>query len=241
MYRVTFGASLLLVSSFAVATPTQDQVLIEQQQALQAAMDAASAELLMPGPKREGWNKGGVDLDKIVQSAPGGVVKNYLLGIDKDGERTVTIIRARDLLMVPADWKSVLDFGEISDLATSDGLSITRMDGAYYVAGWEHVRRVGNAFCSTGKFGAKLYNGPAGREKSELPSEMIPALFNVTMQLLQKRTICWRFDRVGNGYSTTYFLEDGRTLPALNEYAEVTTIVPAGPIEALLASPPSRP
>ena len=234
MYRVTFGASLLLVSSFAVATPTQDQVLIEQQLALQAAMDEISAELLKPGPKREGWDKGGVDLYQLVEAAPGGATRNYLLGIDKDGERTITIVGARDLSLIPKQWQTITSAGSSTDVANSHSLSIGKLEGKYYIVGWDNVRRVGNAFCSTGSIGGKLYERPDTGVPGEMPPEMMPAFFAATVQMLEKRPFCWRYDRVGDRYRTSYFLEDGRTLPMLDGTDEMTVIVPARSVETLL-------
>jgi len=234
MIRFILAFSVLVLPSVAIAIPSQDPEQVEQQQALQAVMDQTTAEMLKPGPRREGWDKGGFDLFQLVETAPGGAAQNYLLSVDKDGDRLITIVRAKDLSAVPKQWKSLQAVGSSEDIAESTSLTIANLDGPFYFAGWDSVRRVGDAYCSTGKLGGHLYESPSAAV-GEIPREMISAFFAATVQMFEKHTVCLRYDREGDGFRISYFLEDGRTLPVLNDFKEKITIVPARDVDALLA------
>lgn len=230
------SVSIVLLAGSAMATPSDDAAQIEQTKEFQAAMDAAMAEMMTPGPKQEGWDKGGVDIYRLAEAAPGGNSANYLLNVDKDGERAVMIVRARDLgSVVPGHWKALMHAGSSKELAGSDTLVVGNIDGPFHFAGWESHRRVGDAFCSAGNIGGELYEAAGQAAESKLPREMIPSVFQAMASHLEKRPMCWRYDRQGESFKKTYFLEDGRTLPRLNESEDQVTIVRAAPIEQLLA------
>lgn len=230
-----FSASILVLAGAATATPSNDPAYSEQNQAIQAAMDAAMAELMRPGPRQDGWDKGGVDIYGLAESAPGGTAANYLLEVDREGERSVVIIHAEDPgRHIPERWKSLLHAGSSKEPAGAHVLTFARIDGPFYLAGWENFRRVGDAFCSLGNIGGELYESADQAIETELPRAMIPAIFLATAKRLEEQPMCWRYDRDGDGFKVTYFLEDGRTLPGLNEYKERVTLVPAGPIDQLL-------
>lgn len=235
-----FLASIFLLAGSAMATPSTDQMRIAEQQAFQAAMDEVMAEMMAPGPKQDGWDKGGIDIYQLIEAAHGGTRNNYLLTVGKDGDRSVGIIRARDLgAIVPKEWKVVLRAGSSPTPADSDSLTISSLDGPFYYAGWENRRRVGDAFCSAGNLGGKLYESPNEAASSEIPRAMIPSLFEAIATRLEKHPMCWRYDRDGDGFKVTYFLEDGRTLPKLNEQGKRVIIIRTGPIEELIAAPPA--
>lgn len=235
MVRVpTFSLVIMLFAGSAMATPDNEISTIEQQQALQAAMDSAFAKMMEPGPKQDGWDKGGIDIFKLVAEEPGGSKQNYLLTVDKDGERSVTVVGAGALApYVPMSWSAVLHAGISQQPDQSDNLTLTGVDGPFYLAGWDAQRKVEDAFCSTGRMGGFLYEAQTDK-KGEVPREFVPIIFNSFVKRLQDQSLCWRYDRQGDGFRTTYFLEDGRTLPALNAYQERVTIIKASSIEALL-------
>lgn len=229
-------ASVILIAGSATATPSDDATQIEQTGEFQAAMDAAMAERMTPGPKQEGWNKGGVDIYRLVEAAPGGIAANHLLSVDKDGQRGVTIIRPRDLAdVVPEHWKVIMHAGSSKELTGADTLVVGNIDGPFHFVGWENHRRVEDAFCSAGNIGGKLYEAAGQAAESKLPRDMVPSIFQAMASHLEKRPMCWRYDRHGEGFRISYFLEDGRTLPQLNESEDQVTIVRAAPIEQLLA------
>lgn len=227
-----------LLGATAVASPGSEPAQVEEQQQFSAAIDAVFAEMMRPGPRQEGWDKGGVDIYKLVEAAPGGLSGNYLLMVDKDGERSILVIRAEDPnSLIPKNWKAQIHAGSSTDAAGAHTLVIAGLDGPFYMAGWENRRSVGDAFCSTGNIGGDLYEDVESKAAGELPRHMIPALFHATAAQLEKAQLCWRYDRDGDGFKVSYFLEDGRSLPGLTEAGERVTIIRAGPIEQLLAKP----
>src|SRR5688500_11480196 len=111
-HTLLFSASILLIGGSATATPTDGAATLSQDQAVEAIMDAAMAQLMQPGPKREDWSKGGVDLHSMAEAAPGGSARNFILSIDKDGDATVTISGATDAkAFIPGDWEPVYRAG----------------------------------------------------------------------------------------------------------------------------------
>lgn len=200
-------------------------------------MDRATAELLAPGPKEEGWNKGGVDIVKVIEAAPGGAKENYLLEIDKDGDPSVTIIGAADFeSTVPKSWKAKLHAGSSKVPAVTDSLTISALDERYFLAGWESRKIVGDASCS-GAIGGYLYESADPNAKSEMPPEIVPIIFHRAATVFEKIQVCVRYDREGDGFRVRHFLQDGRSLPNLDAMAGITKIVKARPIEQLLVKP----
>lgn len=236
MIRTFVGATaILLLALPAMAAPSDSPEQLEAEQAIQEAMDAAMSEMFRPGPVQRGWDRGGLDIYKLVESAPGGAKGNILLSIDKDGDRSVTIIGAGDPgRIVPKNWKTVIRIGPAQAATGSGSLSISGFDARYFAAERDIHRRVGDGFCSSGTSGSELYENPDATAEGDIPQELIPTFFRLSVQYLEAQPSCWRFDRDGDGYKVTYFLEDGRTLPALNAYNERVTIVPARPVAELL-------
>lgn len=230
-FALTIGTSLS-------ATPVDDPEQMAARAALETAMKSATEELFAPGPIQADWDRGGVDIRKVVQAAPGGSAKNYLLTIDNEGSRTVTILDASRDLQLPASWSVVSRVG--TERPASADLVLASLDGPYFVVGWEGERRVGDAYCSSANLGGELHRSADIRADSEIPYYLLPVIFNAAVKRFQENTICWRFDRENSGYRVSYFLEDGSTLPGMNKSAEVVTLVPAGPIEDLLATPPNQ-
>ena len=222
-----------MLAGSASATPVSDQEQVAARAALETALNQMTVELLKPGPIRQEWEKGGVDIYKMLEASPGGSAGNYLLSVDKDGERSITIVRPdRSANYLPGSWKLVIRSGV--QPAPSSNVTILNLDGPYFVVGWETSLRVADAFCSSGGIGGELRQSSDVQSESEVPDYLLPVLFNGAVKRFQDTRICWRFDREGDGYAVTYFLEDGRTLPTMNEAQERVTIVPAGPVQALL-------
>jgi hypothetical protein len=235
---IGFSALFLVLGSPVTATPSKSPEQLQVEQAIQEIMDAAMAKMFEPGPVQAGWNKGGVDIYKVVEARSGGAAANLLLVEDKDGEVSVRMVRGRDLGgVVPKDWKPILRAGSAQQPSESDVLEIAHLDGPFYFAGWEGHRRNGDAFCTDGKMGGELYETSDKTNEGDIPRELIPTFFHATVKRMESQVVCWRYDRDGDGYKVSYFLEDGRTLPQVNEHNERVTIVPAGPVSALLKPP----
>ena len=111
-YSFLAVGTALLASAPAAGVPSVDPNEIAAHQEIATAMDQAMAEFLKPGPKVEGWDKGGVDLAGLVAAAPGGTRENYLVETDDKGEATITILGADNFeAKLPADWKAKLHAG----------------------------------------------------------------------------------------------------------------------------------
>jgi hypothetical protein len=234
MVRVDYlFITVALLAGSASATPVSDQQQIAARAALESALDQMAAELLKPGEVRPGWEKGGVDIYQALESAPGGLGGNYLLSTDKDGERSITVVQpGAPADFLPDSWKLVVRSGA-QQIPTAN-VTILNLEGPYFVVGWETSRRVADAFCSSGGIGGELHRSSDTRPDSEIPQYLLPALLNGTVKRFKDTRICWRFDRKGDDYAVTYFLEDGRALPTMNDAEEMVTIVPAQPVEGLL-------
>lgn len=197
-------------------------------------METVSAQLLKPGPVRGDWRSGGVDIYALLETAPGGTAKNYLLSIDKDGERSIEAVSvAKSAMPAPARWRPVIQSGAAQPAVAT--LTILHLSGPYFMIGWDGERqRVGDAFCNGGISGAQLYSDPDITADAELPAHLVPTVFNSMVRRFKDVKLCWRYDRQGDGYAVFYFLEDGRTLPGMDQAAERVTIVPAAPLQDLL-------
>jgi hypothetical protein len=235
MVRVdVFFISIALLAGSASGTPVSDQQEVAARAALEIALDQMTSELLKPGDVRHGWEKGGVDIYKELEAAPGGSARNYLLSVDKDGERSLTIVRpGASATYLPDNWSRVLRSGD--QQSPEANVTVANLDGPYFIVGWEASRRVGDAFCSSGGIGGELHRSSGAGTEGEAPDYLIPALFNGAVKRFRDVRICWRFDRKGDGYAVTYFLADGRVLPTMNDSEEFVTIVRARPVEGLLA------
>ena len=49
-----------------------------------------------------------------------------------------------------------------------------------------------------------------------------------------KHVACAKYQAAGSGYSVRYFLEDGRSLPAMDAGKDKVSIVPATPLDELM-------
>jgi hypothetical protein len=233
-----FSASILLLGGSATAAPTDNPAALSQDQASQAILDMAMAQIMRPGPKREDWNKGGADLHSIAQAAPGGSTRNFILSIDKDGDRSLMISGATDPSgFVPADWHPVYRTGSGVSGGEPTDVTFGHLDGQSYFAGMQARKRVGDAYCSTGGMVGVLYKNPKPSTPSELPKGAAEALYSMMVKRLEKQTICWRYDPDGDSYKVSHYLEDGQSLPALDEAGFRVRLVPAAPVDQLLAQP----
>lgn len=230
------AALVFMTSAPAAAIPSVRQADLARHKDIADAMNAAVAEFLKPGQRRPDRDKGGIDIVKLIEAAPGGANENYLVEAGKDGEAVITILGAKDYeSKLPSSWKPKLHAGSSKSPAATDDLTIAGLDGPYFVVGWESRRPVGDAYCGTGSLGGHLYESSAVKAKSEIPASYLPVLFHSAATRFERTVICWRYDRDGDGFRTSYFLEDGRTLPILDEMSGKTSIVRARPIEELLA------
>lgn len=225
-------------AGFAQAPDSQPQ---EPPPEVAALFEAAAAELMKPGDKREDWNRGGTDLYGLVAASPGGAQGNYLLSIDKDGARSLTIVGGAGPALPPR-WQVVSRTGSAPPAGAPSDATVGGLMPPYFFSGVQGRRRVGDAFCSSGAMSGVLYRDSAAQD-STVPQPMVQLMFEQIVKQFQTATICWRYDREGDSYRTTYYLEDGRALPGMNAAAEQLRIVPADSLEKLLepAAIPAKP
>jgi len=73
------------------------------------------------------------------------------------------------------------------------------------------------------------------RRAAQPGDESIPILFRVLILAGDGQIVCARSEGTAQaGWHMRYFTEDGHRLPGLDEEQQLMTIVPAGPLEALV-------
>lgn len=230
------GLVAATLSAGAVEAQEQASLPPFAQPAMEAVLDAAMAELMTPGPRRDDWNKGGADLYGLLAAAPGGTAGNYILSVDKDGDRTALVAGLDDpAKAAPASWKVAARTGSAAGGGDSVDVTFGRLDGQSFFAGTQARQKVGDAFCSAGGMAGIRYTDPTAPATSELPPGMVDMMFALMVKRFEKQRICWRYDRDGDGYRVSHFLDNGRSLPALDAAGYRAKIVPAEPIDRLLA------
>lgn len=226
-------ASLLL--PLAATAVAQDDAGITQEQffaELQVAIDDLRTSLLRPGGVVQGWDVGGADPGADVRAL--GPENHYLLSRTPEDD-SVTILTNRPIAdFVPAGWQAVDSYGVHGDLAGDVNVEFTPYSRRYVLAVRVVIRRERDADCSTNVAHAMLYEIPGAEPDPE--DETIPILFRMLILALEDRTLCVRFDgdRV-RGYRARSFLPDGTSLPELDRADELMTIVPAAPVDRLIA------
>jgi len=236
MRRVLMAAgSLLLCAGLAGsvwATPTTPGRAEAEASAIDKSMDEAFSEMMKPGPVEPGWSKGGVDIDAAIRGKPGGAAKNYLLTIDKDGDRTLEIYAPDPVQgFVPVEWRLVSQTGSVEAVVTNSILGFGSFDKRYHYVIRTRGSRVGDTFCDD-LVGAQLYEDPT--KSADMPAEVALGIFNFMARRTSGMTICTKYEGKGPDYSYRYYLTDGRSLPGLNEEGSVSSVVPAAPVIELL-------
>jgi hypothetical protein len=225
---VVSSVLLTFVSSIGFATP----VVSEGQLVIEEAISVAMAEMFRPGPYRADWNKGGVDVKAAIAARPGGVKSNVLLHTQKDGDRTVVSYGVSSVAeLMPPNWSKLAEIGNVDALAMAP-VAIEPFEGRFMMVIRATEKRSGNAVCDDELIGAQLYD--TGTDSSEIPPEVVTAIFKGVIESVRNKTACVRYDVQGDAYRVRYFLENGHSLPAFDKYEETARIVPAAPIAVLL-------
>jgi hypothetical protein len=83
-----------------------------------------------------------------------------------------------------------------------------------------------------------LYEVPGAPSRPD--DETVPMMFRMFILAMEDQTVCVRSDgdRV-HGWHSRFFLPDGRLLPALTNADDLTTIVPAAPVDTLIVVAPA--
>lgn len=231
-----FLAVCSLAATASVATPTvQQSPSGEMEKSLQELFLEGFAELLRTGPVDPKWSEGGADIEAELLKRPGGAERNYLLSVDKDGDRGLEILTNEPIAtLAPNDWTLVASTGDIDRTLPGNRLSISIHDG-YAMAVRGNSRKVGSAECMGEIAGAHLYGVPAKPAADDLPEQIMIMIFRATIDYMSKQPVCARYDREGNGFVIRNFMDDGRTLPKMDELEGTNRLVPAAPVATLLA------
>ncbi|MEA3046978.1 MAG: hypothetical protein QOJ53_1310 [Sphingomonadales bacterium] len=225
-------AALLLAPLPAAA---QDQSALDE---FRAAVAQMRAELLQPGERVEGWDRGGADPDAELRAL--GADRYYFLNRD-GGALGVTILTDRPIAdFAPAGWRIADSYGAAGEALETPQLDFMPFSARYVMASRARIWKQNDAGCWRNISHALLYEIP-GTAPTE-GDEIIPLMFRMAILALEDQTVCSRADgnRAG-GYRTRFFLPDGRSLPHLSSPDDLVTIVPAAPIERLIRPAPPAP
>lgn len=236
---------LLIVAAAALlpgaATPTMVQEEpeaavgeAEELAQFQAVIAEARATLLRPGPYVEGWDRGGANPNDDLRAM--GAERFYLLS-RTDEEDSVTILTDRPIAdFAPSGWDIVDSYGAHEAVEGNVQVDFMPLSARYVMAARGRVQRRGNVDCYGDLDHALLYEVPGAAPGPD--DEIIPISFRIMLLALGDEIICVRSngDRT-QGYRVRTFLPDGRTLPAMDQGREneIMTIVPAAPIDRLIA------
>lgn len=236
-FGVAALATLACAAAPLVAVPTMEIDEPPSQEELALMFDELEtwfADLLTLGEPEPGWSDGGVDMQALWETAPGGTARHHLLSVNAAGDRQLMVSSGHALAaLIPEGWTLIEQFGPDAAAAEPSDLQITPIDDRYIYVARGPTSRVGQAECSAGEPSVLLY------ERAGAPSDMAAGEARVLLGYLLDRfgnlLVCARFDELAPGrYAMRYYSEDGRPLVRLNEQREVIEIVPVGPIEALL-------
>lgn len=233
------AAAAMLLAGAATPTMVQDEPDAAASEAeelaqFQEAVANMRAAMLRPGERVEGWDQGGANPDADLRAM--GAERFYFLS-RSDEEDSVTIVTDRPIAeFAPARWQVVDTYGAGSQASGPVQVDFVPLSARYVFAARARGERRGDVDCYRDFDHALLYEIPGATPSAD--DEIIPILFRVMILALEGETICIRSD--GNrtqGYRSRTFLPDGRTLPEMDRgrETEVMTIVPAAPIDRLIA------
>lgn len=234
-----FLRNVIFAAVLAVAAPALPAAAQEPGEAeLIAGFEAAIAELrdllIRRGERVEGWNVGGADPDAELRRA--GPDRYYFLSRSAS-EDSVTIITDRPIgHYAPRDWRIADTYGGEAASVAGSQVDFVPLSARYVFASRSRADRRGDVDCFANLDQAILYEIPDAPESEE--DETVPAMFRMTILAMEDQVVCVRSegDR-RRGWRSRSFTEDGHALPELDagRENEVMSIVPAAPIDALIA------
>lgn len=226
----------LLAAAGAAILPLSPLAAVQDEQAtnvaqLQALVDQTRGELLRPGERVPGWDRGGADPDGDVRAR--GADSHYML-IRGDRGDSVVVLTSRSIAEVaPESWRVVDSYGEPATPLEDPQLQFEAASARYVSAIRFQATRRGDVDCISGITNARLYERPGAPAGEN--DEMVPFMFRIVLLALEGQELCVRTDgNAERGYTSRTFLPDGRLLPGMNSGGRVGTIIPAGPIDRLV-------
>lgn len=242
-FHLLAAAAALLLAPFAIAqaTPTlsgQDQ---DEEQAafdeFRAAIDSLRETMLQPGERVAGWDHGGADPDAELRAL--GADTHYFITRGDSGVG-VSILTDRPIAdFAPQAWRIVDSYGAAGERLERPQVDFVPVSDRYIMATRSHSWRQDDVGCFRNLSHALLYEVPGAPSRAD--DEMVPMMFRMLILAMEDQTVCVRNDGDReHGWRSRFFLPDGRLLPALTNTDDLTTIVPAAPVETLIVVAPER-
>jgi hypothetical protein len=228
--------TLLLLAAPAVAPAQSDSGSPEGGFAdLQAMVGQMRSRYYTPGEHVPGWDRGGADPNAALRAA--GADSHYFAIADGNG-RSVGILSSRPLsAFVPAGWRVIDTYGSSATRLDYPEIGFEMLSHRYVVGLRANGRRARDADCTDPIANATLYEIPGA--PAHEGDDMIPILFRVVLLAADGQIVCSRWEgNARTGWRSSSFTPDGHRLPALDEDFETFRIVPAAPIDRLLAFVP---
>jgi len=202
---------------------------------LQAMVAAARTHMFTTGEHVPGWDRGGADPNADLRAA--GADAHYFSISDSTG-RMVGILSPRPIsAFAPAAWRVVDTYGSSATRLERPEIGFQMLSHRYAVGLRANGRRTRDVDCTDPITNATLYEIPGAPAREG--DDMIPVLFRVVLLAAEGQVICSRWEgNARTGYRTTSFTPEGQRLPALDEDVKLFRIVPAAPIDRLLAFAP---
>ncbi|HYI49587.1 MAG TPA: hypothetical protein VEX35_14105 [Allosphingosinicella sp.] len=227
---------LLLLAAAAPAQAQSDPGNPEAAFAdLRAMVDQMRTRYYTRGELVAGWDQGGADPERDLRAA--GAETHYFSIVDRTG-RSVGILTRRPLAdFAPAGWRVVDTYGSSATRLDNPSIAFEMLSHRYAVGLRANGRRQRDADCTDPIANATLYEIPGAPAREG--DEMIPVLFRVVLLSAEGQVVCSRAEgSARTGYRSRAFTPDGYRLPAFDENEEVIRIVPAAPIDRLVAFVP---
>lgn len=224
---------LLLLAAPAAAPAQGDPVNPEAGFAdLQAMVAAMRTHIYTTGAHVPGWDQGGADPNADLRAA--GADSHYFSISDSSG-RMVGILSSRPLsAFAPAAWRVVDTYGSSATPLDRPEIGFQMLSHRYAVGLRVNGRRARDADCTDPVTNATLYEIPGAAAHET--DEMIPILFRVALLAAEGQVVCNRWEgNARTGYRASSFTPEGRRLPMLDEDPKTFRIVPAAPIDRLVA------
>lgn len=233
---VALSAPVPAVASTPASRQGQDEPSDLTQ--FQAGLEQMRSIMLAPGERVEGWDVGGANPDAVVRAL--GADRYYQLNRGESGTG-VTILTDRPIAdFAPAGWRIVDSYGVAAEALENPQLDFMPLSDRYVMAARAHTWERNDAGCWSNLSHALLYEIPGAPERED--DDIVPLMFRMGILAMEGHTICVRADGdPERGYTSRYFLPDGRILPMLSSPEDLLTIVPAAPVEQLIRAAPPRP
>ncbi len=214
----------------AAQEPTEAQMIAEFEVAIRELRDL----MMRRGEQVEGWNVGGADPDADLRRMGTG---SYYFLSRSASEDSVTILTDRPIgHYAPRDWQVADTYGGEGAPAPGGQVDFVPLSARYVFASRSRADRRGDVDCFGNIDEAILYEIPDAPETEG--DDTVPAMFRMTILAMEDEVICMRSDGDRRrGWRSRSFTEDGYTLPEIDagREDEVMSIVPAAPIDALIA------